>query len=88
MFCQRSESVWMDKKTVTMLCTLPVTHTAQRKDGTRLAVECTDAVVLYYQYKALTRVIATILPHQNEYYKYIFWFNPYYHNTYEPAILF
>ena len=88
MFCQRGNlvaSVWMDKKPVTMLSTLSqadVTHTAQRKqrDGSRLTVQCTDAVVLYNKnmggvdlgdqlrqyYRVRTRC--------TKYYKYIFWF--------------
>jgi hypothetical protein len=59
-FCQRGDlvaSVWMDKKPVHLLSTLAqadVTHTAQRKqkDGSRLSVQCPDAVVLYNQYMA------------------------------------
>ena len=55
LFCQRGNlvaSVWMDKKPVTMLSTLAqadVTHTAQRRvrDGSRVSVQCPDAVVLY-----------------------------------------
>ena len=47
----------MDKKPVNMLSTLAqadVSHTAQRKqkDGTRVSVQCTDAVVLYNKYMA------------------------------------
>ena len=50
-------SVWMDKKPVNMLSTLAqadVTRTAQRKqkDGSRISVQCTDAVVLYNKYMA------------------------------------
>ena len=54
LFCQRGNlvaSVWMDKKPVNMLSTLSqadATRTAQRKqkDGSRVSVQCTDAVVL------------------------------------------
>ena len=57
-FCQQGNlvaSVWMDKKPVTMLTTLAqpdIVHTAHRwqKDGTRLAVRCSDSAVLYNQY--------------------------------------
>ena len=60
LFCQRGNlvaSVWMDKKPVNMLSTLAqadVTRTAQRKqkDGSRISVQCTDAVVLYNKYMA------------------------------------
>ena len=50
-------SVWLDKKPVHLLSTLAqadVTHTPQRKqkDGSRLSVQCPDAVVLYNQYMA------------------------------------
>ena len=59
-FCQRGDlvaSAWMDKKPVHLLSTLAqadVTHTAQRKqkDGSRISVQCPDAVVLYNQYMA------------------------------------
>ena len=48
-------SVWMDNKPVTMLSTLAqpdATHTALRKqrNGSRVPVQCSDAVVLYNQY--------------------------------------
>ena len=44
--------VWMDRKPVMMLSTVAqpeVTHTVQRKqkDGSRVPVQCEDAVVLY-----------------------------------------
>ena len=84
-FCQRGHlvaSVWMDKKPVNMLSTLAqtdVTHTAQRKqkDGSKVSVQCTDAVVLYNKYMA-----GVDKGHQHrqyyqvstKYYRYIFWF--------------
>ena len=46
-------SVWMDKKSVTMLSTLAqsdVTHTAQRRR--RVSVQCSDEAVLYNKYMA------------------------------------
>ena len=60
LFCQRGNlvaSLWMDKKPVNMLSTLAqadVARTAQRKqkDGSRISVQCTDAVVLYNKYMA------------------------------------
>ena len=60
LFCQGGNlvaSVWMDKKPVNILSTLAqadVTRTAQRKqkDGSRISVQCTDAVVLYNKYMA------------------------------------
>ena len=88
LFCQRGNlvaSVWMDKKPVTMLSTLAqadITHTAQRKEkyGSRVSVQCTDAVVLYNKYMAgvdkgdqlrqYYRVRTKCLKN----YKYIFWF--------------
>ena len=87
-FCQRGDlvaSVWMDKKPVTMLSTLAqadVTHTAQRKqkDGSRVPVQCTDAVVLYNQYMAgvdkgdQLRQYYRVRTRCSKYYKYIFWF--------------
>ena len=87
-FCQRGNlvaSVWMDKKPVNMLSTLAqadVTHTAQRKqkDGARVSVQCTDAVVLYNKYMAgvdkgdQLRQYYRVRTKCTKYYKYIFWF--------------
>ena len=89
LFCQRGNfvaSAWMDKKSVTVLCTLAqadVTHTAQRrvKDGSRVSVQCPDAVVLYNrymagvdkgdQYRRYYRIRTKCL----KYYKYLFMFS-------------
>ena len=87
-FCQRSNlvaSVWMDKKPDNLLSTLAqadVTHTAQRKqkDGTRLSVQCTDAVVLCNKYMAgvdkgdQLRQYYRVRSKCRKYYEYIFWF--------------
>ena len=87
-FCQRGDlvaSVWMDKKPVTMLSTLAqadVTHTAQRRqrDGTKLSVQCTDAVVLHNRYMAgvdkgdQLRQYYRVRIKCCKNYKYIFWF--------------
>ena len=87
-FCQRGDlvaSVWMDKKPVNMLSTLAqadATHTALRrqKDGTRVSVQCTDAVVLYNQYMAgvdkgdQLRQYYRVRTKCRKYYRYIFWF--------------
>ena len=87
-FCQRGDlvaSVWMDKKPVTMLSTLAqadVTHAAQRKqkDGSRVSVQCTDAVVLYNKYMAgvdkgdQLRQYYRVRTRCQKPYKYIFWF--------------
>ena len=87
-FCQRGDlvaSVWMDKKPVNMLSTLAqadATHTALRRqrDGTRVSVQCTDAVVLYNQYMAgvdkgdQLRQYYRVRTKCRKYYKYIFWF--------------
>ena len=88
LFCQRGNlvaSVWMDKKPVTVLSTLAqadVTHTAQRRvrDGSRVSVQCPDAVVLYNrymagvdkgdQYRRYYRIRTKCL----KYYKYLFMF--------------
>ena len=87
-FCQRGNlvaSVWMDKKPVTMLSTLAqadVTHTAQRreKNGSRVSVQCSDAVVLYNKYMAgvdkgdQLRQYYRVRTKCTKNYKYIFWF--------------
>ena len=78
-------SVWLDKKPVHLLSTLAqadVTHTAQRKqkDGSRLSVQCPDAVVLYNQYMAgvdkgdQLRQYYRIRTKCRKNYKYIYWF--------------
>ncbi len=78
-------SVWQDKKPVHLLSTLAqadVTHTAQRKqkDGSRLSVQCPDAVVLYNQYMAgvdkgdQLRQYYRVRTKCRKNYKYIFWF--------------
>ena len=78
-------SVWMDKKPVHLLSTLAqadVTHTAQRKqkDGSRLSVQCPDAVVLYNQYMAgvdkgdQLRQYYRVRTKCRKNYKCIFWF--------------
>ena len=88
LFCQRGNlvaSVWMDKNSVNMLSTLSqadATHTAQRKqqDGTRVSVQCTDAVVLYNRYmggvdkRDQLRQYYRVRTRCRKYYKYIFWF--------------
>ena len=88
LFCQRGNlvaSVWMDKKPVNMLSTLAqadVTRTAQRKqkDGSRISVQCTDAVVLYNKYMAgvdkgdQMRQYYRVRTKCTKNYKYIFWF--------------
>ena len=87
-FCQRGNlvaSVWMDKKPVTMLSTLAqadATHTAQRrqKNGSRVPVQCTDAVVLYNKYMGgvdkgdQLRQYYRVRTRCRKNYKYIFWF--------------
>ena len=87
-FCQRGQlvaSVWMDKKPVNMLSTLSqadVTHTAHRRqrDGSRLPVQCSDAVVLYNQYMGgvdkgdQLRQYYRVRTKCRKYYKYIFRF--------------
>ena len=87
-FCQRGDlvaSVWMDKKPVTMLSTLSQaeeSHTALRRqrDGTRVPVQCTDAVVLYNKYMAgvdkgdQIRQYYRVRTRCYKYYKYILWF--------------
>ena len=88
LFCQRGNlvaSAWMDKKPVTVLSTLAqadVTHTAQRRvrDGSRVSVQCPDAVVLYNRYMAGVdkgdqyRQYYRIRTKCVKYYKYLFWF--------------
>ena len=87
-FCQRGDlvaSVWQDKKPVHLLSTLAqadVTHTAQRKqkDGSRISVQCPDAVVLYNQHMAgvdrgdQLRQYYRVRTKCRKNYKYIFWF--------------
>ena len=87
-FCQRGDlvaSVWMDKKPVTMLSTpsqAEDSHTALRRqrDGTRVPVQCTDAVVLYNKYMAgvdkgdQIRQYNRVRTRCYKYYKYIFCF--------------
>ena len=77
-------SVWMDKKPVNMLSTLAqadVTRTAQRKqkDGSRISVQCTDAVVLYKYMAGVDkgdqmRQYYRVRTKCTKYYKYMFWF--------------
>ena len=68
-----------------MLSTLAqadATHTAQRKEknGSRVSVQCTDAVVLYNKYMAgvdkgdQLRQYYRVRTQCTKYYKYIFWF--------------
>ena len=76
-FCQRGQlvaSVWMDKKPVNMLSTLSqadVTHTAHRRqrDGSRLPVQCSDAVCTVQPVHGRGRQggpTTTVLPGQNQ----------------------
>ena len=78
-------SVWMDNKPGSMLTrvTQPdVTHMAQRKqkDGTRVPVKCTDAVMLYNKYMSgvdkgdQLRQYYHVRMRCFKNYKYIFWF--------------
>ena len=78
-------SVWMDNKPVTMLSTLAqpdATHTALReqRNGSRVPVQCSDAVVLYNQYMSgvdrgdQLRQYYRVRMRCYKNYKYIFWF--------------
>ena len=87
-FCQRGSlvaSVWMDKKLVSTLSTLAqpnTAHTVQRrqKDGSRIPVRCTEALVLYNQYMSgvdkgdQLRQYYRVRTKSRKNYKYIFWF--------------